>query len=506
VETNAQNNNKAELEKLASLSELAIANRVATISLTLICSIITLAYVAELAKGSRSLGYVLTTAVLAMLPVVLSWVAYNNKKDTQLIKHFVGMGYAIMYMFVLFTANNDLVFTYAIPMMIIVTLYSDLRYTIRLGIGVVVVNIISIVIRLVGGDATAVQIVSMEIQGLLSVLIVIYFVWTSATSSKFENIRKARLELEKEKTEELLVNVLDISGRMTGTVSHVTTQMDALRASVDKTLFSMTEVSNGSNESAEAVQSQLDKTTEIQRQISNVENAADTIHENVKSTATAISEGHKHMERMSGLTDQIDKTGKDVAQALQSFQNTTAQMNSITDMITKIASQTSMLALNASIEAARAGEAGRGFAVVATEISSLSSQTTQATNDINGLIENISKQLDTMVKTIENLLKMGQEESVCAEETAQNFTEITQNVEAIQTHSNELGDIVKELAAANDEIMSSIETISAMTEEVTAHATETYSDSEHNQEIVANINALVDGLNSDAEELKSYTA
>lgn len=494
--------NEFSTDNSSAREELAIANKRAVLGLTIICSIISLAYLAEIAKHARTVGYVLAVVALAMLPVLFANLDYKADNASLRTKHIVGFGFAIMYCFVLFTTNNALVFTYAIPMLIIITLYDDVKYISTIGTGVILANIISIIIQFAQGTVENTAVV--EIQGLVVIIIVGYLILVAVTNSTLQKMRAGRLGEEHAKTTELLNDVLSISGKMSDTVTELSNEMDTLRSSVDQTLNSMEEVTKGTDETANAAQSQLSQTTEISNHIQDVERSTNTITENVDVTAEAVETGQQNISHMTKLTEQVDKAGKDVASALSTFQQTADEMNSITDIITNVASQTSLLALNASIEAARAGEAGRGFAVVASEISNLAGQTTEATENITTLINDVVSQVDTMVSTIGNLLKSGEEESKCAAETAASFDRISESVDVIKRHTSELDDIVERLAGANDEIVNSIQTTSAATEEVTAHATETYSISEENQRIVEHINNLVDDLNEDAAELKAH--
>ena len=497
--------NEAEAKKLASMDELAIANKTVATLLTIICSIISVAYLAEVAKGSRTILYVAITVVLAMAPVIASWVMYSANHASPVLKYVAVIGYNIMYCYVLFTAANDLVFTYAIPMMIAYTLYGDKLLTIINGVIVVIANIISIVIPFIQGGVSKERIVNFEIQGLLMIVMCIYFVWTSTKDMLFQRIRTARLSIEQHNTSSLLDDILVVSGRMTDSVKNITEEMHTLQGSVQDTLSSMNEVSSGANESADAVQNQLEKTEEIQTHVTSVREAADTIKDDVSDAAHEIGQGIVSIQRMGDLTEKVHSSGLDVQAALNTFQETASKMNTITELINSVASQTSLLALNASIEAARAGEAGKGFAVVASEISNLAGQTTSATQDINELIDGITSQLDTIVSTIDGLLEAGEEESKCAAETTENFDRIADKVTAITNASNIMASAVDELASANEEIVNTIQTISAITEEVNSHANETYASSEANQQIVTHINSLVDELNHDTEILKSHS-
>ena len=484
-----------------SSSEMVIANRVCCIALSCIVTVICAAYSMEVIKGNRTIGYVAATFALAFIPVILSWIFYARRRDTTMIKHVVSCGYAILYTFLLFTAQNPLVFTYVFPMLIVITLYNDFRYTTVIGLGVIVENIGYIVYSALTKQLGAQDIVALEIQGFLTLIMTINFLLVSFETSRFQNMKLARIDEEKKKISGLFEHTIQISRHMTENVTAIASQMDTLKSSVEQTMNSMSEVTSGTNESAEAIQNQLVKTEEIQSHITTVEHAADKIHEGVSAAASAVHTGQEHVSSLINMTAQSDKASADVASALSSFREYTDQMNSITDLITSVASQTSLLALNASIEAARAGEAGRGFAVVASEISGLAGQTTSATENITGIINNISGQLQIMIDTIHTLIESNKKQNVSAGKTAESFDTIAENTSHIQEQSAALASIVAELASANKVIVDSIQTISAITEEVSAHSNETYSGSEQNQQIVADVGALVQSLNEDAGKL-----
>ena len=185
-----------------------------------------------------------------------------------------------------------------------------------------------------------------------------------------------------------------------------------------------------------------------------------------------------------------EQTNSQVAAELTSLKEYMDKMYSIIEIINNITSETSLLSLNASIEAARAGEAGRGFAVVASEISGLATQTQEATVSIEELIRNVSEELEKVVTIIESMISQVEHQNVTVNETAGSFRTIEDNSDRVQSQSDALSGIVKELESAN----AGIQTISAISEEVAAHTNNTLTTCEKNQKSVEHLMAETENL------------
>ena len=74
---------------------------------------------------------------------------------------------------------------------------------------------------------------------------------------------------------------------------------------------------------------------------------------------------------------------------------------------------------------------------------------------------------------IESMISQVEHQNVTVNETAGSFRTIEDNSDRVQSQSDALSGIVKELESANAGIMDSIQTISAISEEVAAHTNNT---------------------------------
>lgn len=482
--------------------ELAKANAVAMNCHCLVCSIMSVAYFVEFLKGDRTLLYVLVTIVLAMAPVAGEFISYKKMHDTKMIKHFVGIGYAILYTFVMFTTNNHFTFVYVIPMLIAITVYNDFKYSLPIEVGMVIVNVVQLVMFFQKGIYTKADIASVEIQFFVIVLICGIQLYVSIVAEKLNQKKLAELKAEHEKTEELLMRIMDTSDKMTQQITVSAQKTASLGESMQAMKESMEEVNSGSNDTAEAVQSQLNQTEEIQAMVEQVEKGTENIIDSMNQNKEAIAQGNANVGILVKQAEETVESGKKVTEELSQLDTYMSQMNSILDIINSITSQTSLLALNASIEAARAGDAGRGFAVVASEISQMAQQTKDSTVQISQLIENVSNAIQMVVEVSGSMISMIESQNETTEKTAESFTVIEKNSDNVYGQSNELAAYVTKLADANKKIIDSISTISAISEEVAAHASDTLSATESNNVIVEELAALSGQLETLAQELK----
>ncbi|THB70785.1 MAG: hypothetical protein D6B28_08640 [Gammaproteobacteria bacterium] len=111
----------------------------------------------------------------------------------------------------------------------------------------------------------------------------------------------------------------------------------------------------------------------------------------VLSTKTSVNEALDSIEML------ID-TSSEIKDDLLSLASTLKRISKVAAGINNIAKQTNLLSLNATIEAARAGESGIGFANVAEEVKNLSSETSDATREIDTILKVLNDQIHKLIE------------------------------------------------------------------------------------------------------------
>ncbi len=486
-------------EKRTINQELVGSNKLVSICVSIECLIIVFAYIAEYLKGARTLAYASGIAGAFALLTALIWITFLRKKDSELIKHLVGVGFPLLYIFVLFTTENLLTFTYAIPVIIIVSAYADAKYSMMESIGVIVVNIIQIIYFLNIGVYNDSNTATLEIHLIIILLITIYQALSVRRVEQNNRTREDRISAENKKTRDLLDKNLQIGNSTNATIDVLYRVVEELGESIRSTTGAMKEVDQGASDTTKNVENQLEMTSDITGRLEDVSTSYKKIVDSIDKTVSAIQDGKHNMNELVTQSEVMKQNGNAVNQKLDDLSESVKKIESVITIISSIATQTNLLSLNASIEAARAGEAGKGFAVVASEIQSMANSTQAATSDINAMINEITGAITDVVSVTSQMIASLNAQELSIKTTAEGFGIIENETSNIGVNSNELSDTIEKLTVVNSEIVNSISNISAITEQVSAHANTTVMSSEKNIEVV-------DDIKEKSRELKELAA
>ena len=196
------------------ISDTQRNNRTALTGHTIEALIVVVFYASRFIRGERSLGYFLVITALALIPVMLGQFFFFRDRETGMIKHTVGIGFAITYSFMVLTTEEANIYVLVIPMILLVSVFNDVKFSVQINIGTVILSLIMTIggaltgkFGYQGSDEAIVQVTAM-------ILVAVYSIYAAQTSNannqqKMENIKEAQ-----SKTELLLSDISNMSQQM----------------------------------------------------------------------------------------------------------------------------------------------------------------------------------------------------------------------------------------------------------------------------------------------------
>lgn len=152
----------------------------------------------------------------------------------------------------------------------------------------------------------------------------------------------------------------------------------------------------------------------VMAELSNLTNNIEsfrTIFSNIQATVgeltdvkngiyNSVNDAQKQVEILKTSSDEAGNKFRNMDATFLLLQNAVKEIQKSASGIITIASQTNLLAMNASVEAAHAGEQGKGFAVVANDVKMLSGKITELVDSVHQSIEKVQNGMESLNQSI----------------------------------------------------------------------------------------------------------
>lgn len=253
------------------------------------------------------------------------------------------------------------------------------------------------------------------------------------------------------------------------------------------------DISQGAVSQAEEIENASGKIVDMGSMIEHIVGGVDKLN---STSVTMKQAGDNSAQIMQELVESTNKTTEamhKIGEQIYATNESAQKIREAVDFISSIASQTSLLSLNASIEAARAGEFGKGFAVVASEIQKLADESSRSAQTITDIINSLVAESDLTVEIMKEVGEIVVAQRKKIEDTQSHFVDVTEGINSSREDTTMIEERTHVCDESRKTVVDVIANLSAISEENAASAQETTASME---ELGATINLLAEAANS----------
>lgn len=299
---------------------------------------------------------------------------------------------------------------------------------------------------------------------------------TASLSKMFATIKESVSTLVYSGTEivNYAASTMDGVKQTSETVDEINLRAKAQNETMDMVAESGSEVEKAIQILSSRIGSQTSAISEVSSSVTRISTNIQSIDQNVSK----ISQKYEMLvnDSKAGQKDQmtvVDKVGEIQAQA--------GKLKEANSVIRSIASQTNLLAMNASIEAAHAGDAGKGFAVVAGEIRSLAESSAKQSKSIGDLIKSITEAIGGIVDASKLSLssfqsldsKIGEIQAMLSQvlasvdEQQEGAKHLLESMTDVDSSSQSIQDASREMQSQSERVFSRMDELRTAASEIT---------------------------------------